>query len=134
LIVQALATTFLFLVSVFLSIGGGRTSVQEAYDIMVSLTILVYFVPYLYAFAAFIKLRRLETTTPLGGMWVIAGCGLSATLVSIGLVFVPPLGTENWLNYEVNVIGQAVLLLAVGMAFFYGAQRRTRSDFGNAND
>jgi amino acid transporter len=124
LIVQAVATTVLFLVSAFLSIGGGQTSVQEAYDIMVNLTILVYFVPYLYVFAAFIKLRRLETATPIGGMWVISGCGLAATLISIGLVFVPPFGTENWLNYEVNVIGQAALLLAIGMTLYYASRRR----------
>src|SRR5262245_51496683 len=128
LIVQALATTVLFLVSVFLSIGGGQTSLQEAYDIMVNLTILVYFVPYLYVFVAFIKLRRLEGTAPIGFMWVIAGCGLAATLISIGLVFVPPFATENWVNYEVNVIGQAALLLAIGMAFFYSAQRRRSHD------
>jgi amino acid transporter len=136
LVAQALATTALFLVSVFLSIGGGQTSVQEAYDIMVNLTILVYFVPYLYVFGAFIKLRRLdgadaisddEVRIPGGGagMWAIAGCGLSATLISIGLVFVPPPGTENWLNYEVNVIGQATLILAIGMAFYYSARRNT---------
>jgi amino acid transporter len=157
LVVQALATTALFLVSVFLSIGGGQTSIQEAYDIMVNLTILVYFVPYLYLFASFIKLRRTETTNRLnherdqpregktarqinlesdqprdgvtttrinGGMWLVAACGLSATLISIGLVLVPPVGTENRLNYEVNVIGQAALLLAIGMAFYYSAKRR----------
>ena len=60
LIVQAAAATLLFLASVFVSLGGGRTSVQEAYDIMVNLTILVYFVPYLYLFAAWISLRRRE--------------------------------------------------------------------------
>lgn len=135
LVAQALATTALFLVSVFLSIGGGQTSVQEAYDIMVNLTILVYFVPYLYVFGAFIKLRRLDRADAISdddvripgggaGMWAIAGCGLSATLISIALVFIPPPGTENWMNYEVNVIGQATLILALGMAFYYVSGRR----------
>ena len=35
----------LFLASVFISVGGGQTTVQEAYDIMVNLTILLYFLP-----------------------------------------------------------------------------------------
>ena len=60
LIVQGLAATVLFLASVFVSLGGGQTTVQESYDIMVNLTILVYFVPYLYLFAAWIALRRSE--------------------------------------------------------------------------
>jgi amino acid transporter len=136
LIVQAIATTALFLVSVFLSVGGGRTSVQEAYDIMVNLTILIYFLPYLYLFAAFIRLRSMDAgmptdentvTLPGGtpGAWLIAGCGISATVVAMALVFVPPPGTENVLNYEVNLIGQTAILIGVGMFFYWSARRRS---------
>ena len=135
LIVQAIATSVLFLASVFLSIGGGKTTIQEAYDIMVNLTILIYFLPYLYLFAAFLRLRSVDAdmttdantiTLPGGsaGAWVIAGCGLSATLVAMGLVFVPPTGTENVVNYEVNLIGQAAILIAIGMAFYVIARRK----------
>lgn len=136
LIVQAVATSALFLVSVFLSVGGGETTIQEAYDIMVNLTILVYFLPYLYLFAAFVRLRSMDRDMPVdentvtlpGGMtgaWLIAGCGLLATGVAMALVFVPPAGTENVLNYEVNLIGQAAALIAVGMFFYWSARRRS---------
>jgi glutamate:GABA antiporter len=135
LIVQAIATTVLFLASVFVSIGGGQTTIQEAYDIMVNLTILIYFLPYLYLFAAFIRLRSIDRTMPADentvmlpggslGAWLIAGCGLFATLIAMGLVFVPPTGTENVLNYEVNLIGQAALLIGVGLALYVAARRR----------
>jgi glutamate:GABA antiporter len=135
LIVQAIATTVLFLASVFVSIGGGKTTIQEAYDIMVNLTILVYFLPYLYLFAAFIRLRTIDKSMPQDdntivlpggalGAWVIAGCGLLATLISMGLVFVPPAGTQNVVNYEANLIGQAVVLIAIGMALYLTAKRQ----------
>jgi amino acid transporter len=134
LIVQGLAATLLFLASVFISIGGGATTVQESYDIMVNLTILVYFVPYLYLFAAWIRLRRSEQaaadrdviTLPggLAGVWGIAGCGFLATLIAIALVFIPPPDTENILNYEANLVGQSVLLFAVGFAFYAYARLR----------
>lgn len=135
LIVQAIATTALFLVSVFLSIGGGQTSIQEAYDIMVNLTILIYFLPYLYLFAAFIRLRSMDVSMtadastivlPGGtlGAWLIAGCGLLATLIAMGLVFVPPAGTTNVMNYEANLIGQAAVLIGVGMALYFVARRK----------
>ncbi len=135
LIVQAMATTALFLVSVFLSVGGGQTTIQEAYDIMVNLTILIYFLPYLYLFAAFIRLRRMDRLMPRDentivlpggriGAWATAGCGMLATLIAMGLVFVPPTGTENVLNYEVNLIGQAALLIGVGMGLYFAARRR----------
>ena len=136
LIVQAIATSILFLASVFVSIGGGTTTIQEAYDIMVNLTILIYFLPYLYLFASFIRLRSMDRAMPADenaivlpggflGAWLIAGCGLLATLIAMGLVFVPPTGTENVLNYEANLIGQAAVLLAIGMAFYFAARRRT---------
>ena len=114
----------------FLSVGGGRTTIQEAYDIMVNLTILIYFLPYLYLFASFIRLRSMDRSMPADdntivlpggslGAWAIAGCGLIATVIAMGLVFVPPTGTENVLNYEVNLIGQAAMLIAIGMGLYF---------------
>ena len=102
---------------------------------MVNLTILIYFLPYLYLFASFIRLRSLDKTMPGDentivlpggsfGAWLIAGCGLVATLIAMGLVFVPPTGTENVLNYEANLVGQAALLIAIGMAFYITARRK----------
>jgi amino acid transporter len=136
LIAQGIATTVLFLVSVFLSVGGGRTTIQEAYDIMVNLTILVYFIPYAYLFAAFIRLRTLDRDLPRdehtiilpGGRaaaWLVAGCGMAATVIAMGLLFIPPPGTENVLNYEVNLIGQTAALILVGMLFYWAASRRS---------
>jgi glutamate:GABA antiporter len=137
LIVQGLAATLLFLLSVFLSVGGGETTVQESYDIMVNLTILVYFVPYLYLFAAWVRLRRTESPSAIeeegrgitlpGGVatvLLVAGCGFAATMIAIALVFVPPPDTENVLNYEANLIGQSLLLFVVGFAFYAAARRR----------
>jgi amino acid transporter len=135
LIVQAIAATVLFLASVFLSIGGSETTIQEAYDIMVNLTILIYFLPYLYLFGAFLRLRSLDASLPAdennitlpggaAGAWLIAGCGMLATLIAMGLVFIPPTGTENVLNYEANLIGQAAMLIAIGMAFYFTARRK----------
>jgi amino acid transporter len=141
LIVQGLAATVLFLASVFVSLGGGQTTVQESYDIMINLTILVYFVPYLYLFAAWIVLRRSDFATNGGGdavtmpggaagVWLAASCGFFATLIAIGLVFVPPPDTENVLNYEVNLAGQSLLLFVIGFGFYAVARRRARSARG----
>lgn len=121
LIVQGLAASVLFLASVFVSLGGGETTIQEAYDIMVNLTILIYFVPYLYLFAVYVRLRE-APATPVA--WLIAGCGFVATLISIALLFVPPAGTENVLNYEANLSGQSLLLLVIGLGFYLVSGRR----------
>lgn len=139
LIVQGIAASLLFLASVLVSLGGEQTTVQESYDILVNLTILVYFVPYLYLFAAWIRLRQAESAAArpgeaidifrgLGGVWLTAACGFLATLIAIGLVFVPPPDTESVLNYEANLAGQSLLLFLIGFGFYAVArQRRARA-------
>jgi glutamate:GABA antiporter len=118
LLVQGLVATFVFLVSVFLTVTGGQTTIQEAYDILVNLTILIYFIPYLYLFVAFVRLMR----PGIGGV-AAATAGFLATFVSLALVFVPPAGTANVLNYEANLIGQALIIMAIGALLFWRAQR-----------
>jgi amino acid transporter len=137
LIVQGLAASVLFLASVFISIGGEQTSIQESYDILVNLTILIYFVPYLYLFAAWIRLRGAESsiseeqvmtmTRGMGSVWLVAGCGFSATFIAIALVFVPPPGTESVFNYQANLVGQAMALFAIGAVFYVAARRQRPS-------
>jgi glutamate:GABA antiporter len=119
LLVQGLVATVVFLVSVFLTVTGGQTTIQEAYDILVNLTILIYFIPYLYLFVAF---TRLAEPGPVAT--VAAGAGFVATLVSLALLFVPPAGTENVLNYEVNIVGQALVIIAIGAVLFWRAHRQ----------
>jgi len=101
----------------------------------VNLTILIYFLPYLYLFASFLRLRSIDRDMPVDentvtlpggivGAWLIAGCGLLSTSIAMALVFIPPSGTENALNYEVNLIGQAALLIGIGMIFYWAARRK----------
>ena len=118
LIVQSAAASAIFLASVFFSVAGRATSIQEAYDILVNLTILIYFVPYLYLFAAQV---RLLPETP---RWA-AVVGFVATAISLALTFVPPPGA-NALTYEVNLIAQAAIMLGIGVAL-YAYSRRTAS-------
>ena len=115
LIVQSLAASALFLGSVFFTVAGRSTSIQEAYDILVNLTILIYFLPYLYLFAA--QLRLLPDTPKWAAL-----LGFAATAISLGLTFVPPPGA-NALTYEVNLLGQAAVMLGLGLALYVYSRR-----------
>jgi amino acid transporter len=117
LIVQSLAASAIFLGSVFFSVAGRTTSIQEAYDILVNLTILIYFLPYLYLFAA--QLRLL----PEAPRWA-AIVGLIATAISLALTFVPPPGA-NALTYEVNLIAQAAVMLGLGVGLYAYSRRKS---------
>jgi amino acid transporter len=134
ILVQGVVATVIFLASVFVSLTGGTTSIQEAYDILVNLTILVYFVPYLYLFPTLVRLRAMAGPTDdaavmrvpggTGGLWVLSIAGFLATAISVALVFVPPPDTANVLNYEANLIGQAALVLAAGFGLYWWSQHR----------
>ena len=80
-----------------------------------NLTILVYFVPYLYLFAAQI---RLLPDTP---RWAPL-LGFAATAISLALTFVPPPGS-NALTYELNLVVQAAVVLGIGVGFYRWSRR-----------
>jgi amino acid transporter len=116
LIVQAGASSLIFLASVFVTVAGRSTSIQEAYDILVNLTILIYFVPYLYLFAAQVRLLP-ESPKPIAWM------GFGATAASLALTFLPPPGA-NTLTFEANLIVQAAIMLGVGFVFYIWSRRQ----------
>jgi len=136
IVVQGVVATAIFLASVFVSVTGGSTTIQEAYDILVNLTILVYFVPYLYLFPTLVRLRRVAGASdgqgvmrvPGGaaGLWAVVTAGFIATATSVALVFVPPPDTVNVVNYEVNLIGQSAIVIGVGVALYWWSTRRPR--------
>ena len=95
-----------------------------------NLTILIYFVPYLYLFAAYVRLRRAagppragEIGRPGGraGLWLVGATGFFATAVSLALTFVPPPGS-NVMTYELNLLLQAAVILGVGIVFYRRAR------------
>ena len=50
LIVQGVFASLALLLSLFLNVENKNTTVEEAYDVLVNLTIFIYFVPYVYLF------------------------------------------------------------------------------------
>ena len=131
LIVQSLAASVIFLASLFISVSGRTTSVQDAYDILVNLTILIYFVPYLYLFAALVRLRRLSAAGSgqfripggMAGVSTVAAVGFGATTIAIALTFVPPPGVHV-ATYESNLVVQAAVMLGLGAVLYRLSRRR----------
>jgi glutamate:GABA antiporter len=124
LIVQAAVASGILLVSLFLHLGSGQTTLQEGYDVLVNLTILTYFVPYLYLFVAFVRLNR-QAATP-ARTWLVGLTGLASTSISIVLLFIPPAGTSSALTFEVSLVGQAAALVGAGLILRRFAQGTTR--------
>ena len=110
LIVQCVFASLTLLVSLFLNLDNKSTTVEEAYDVLVNLSILIYFVPYVYLF-----LSPLVLVGAARRWRVVAAAGTLTTLASIVLLFIPPTGTNSVFTFETNMVLQSGAVFAAGL-------------------
>jgi amino acid transporter len=116
---------------IFIFLGQAGTSVKGAYDVMVSMGVLTYFIPYLYLFAAMIKLQR-EPAGPdvirvPGGKTVallVAFVGLATTSLTIVLSMIPQPDEPNKPLAVLKVVGLTGVLVALGIGIYVVGKRR----------
>ena len=107
------------------------SSVEGAYDLLVSMSIITYFIPFVFLFLAMIRLQR--EPAPPGVMRVPGGkpvaitlacVGLLTTLLTIVLSVIPANDEPHKALAVAKVLGSTVLLVGGGIAVFYGAKWR----------
>ncbi len=106
--------------------------VPVVYLVLVNITLIVYFLPYLYLFASAVALRYKEGLRP-GiipipggnlGTFLTASVGFGATLISILLAtFFPPEEVKNIFLFEALVIGACLLCVASGAGLYARARK-----------
>ena len=118
---------------VFVFLGQAGTSVHGAYDALVSMGIIAYFIPFLFMFAAMIVLQREpagpEVMRVPGGRPVaiaLAAIGFVVTAMSIVLACVPPDEEPNKMLAVVKVVGLSVVLVGVGAVVYCSAAARAK--------
>ena len=126
----ALLTQFVLGV-VFIFLGQAGTSVKGAYDVLVSMGVITYFIPYLYLFAAMIKLQREPAgpdviRVPGGTMMakVVATVGFLTTTLTIALSVIPQPDEPNKPLALFKIVGGCGALLLVGAAIYIVGKRR----------
>lgn len=119
-------------VSSLLILGGlVGSSVQETYEQLALFTTVVYFIPYLYLFAAVIKLGVPGTVTPgvipvpggRPGTIVVGLAGFLTTAIAIVFALVPPDDVLNPAWYETKILVGFILLLGAGWALYRRGRR-----------
>jgi glutamate:GABA antiporter len=126
LVQAAIAALFIFL-------GQAGTTVKGAYDVLVSMSIIGYFIPYLFMFASMIKLQGepagLGVMRVPGGHPVailLASVGFCVTAAAIVLALVPAEDEPNKALAVTKVAGLTALLVLGGAAvYLHGRRRRT---------
>ncbi|HYH45231.1 MAG TPA: APC family permease [Thermoanaerobaculia bacterium] len=115
-------------------LGQAGTTVKGAYEVLVSMGIISYFIPYLFLFAALIKLQREpagpEVVRVPGGRPVallVGGLGFATTTASIVFACIPAADEPHKALAAAKTIGLSLLLAAVGAAVYAAGVRRARS-------
>jgi amino acid transporter len=131
ILVQALISGAILLLSQI-----NETTIS-AYQILVDAATILYFIPFLYMYAAVIKLaERPDRATdqhavliPGGkfGVWVAGALGFLVVLAGIVLSLIPPGETQNKSFFELKLIGGTAVAISLGLILYVrGARQKAR--------
>ena len=108
-------------------VGAG---VQETFQKLLSLAVVLQLVPFVYMFGALIKFAVKESTPEgqysRGTLFVAGVSGLLTTVLGISLVFFPAQQISSLFWYEVWMIGMTLSAIGLAAFFFYiyGSQKK----------
>jgi amino acid transporter len=115
----------------FAFLGQAATSVKGAYDVLVSMSVITYFIPYLFLFASMIHVQAKPVSSNVikvpGGERVsilLAIMGLLTTSITICLSVLPNDDEPNKPLAIIKVVGMTLILLAGGVAVYASGKRR----------
>ena len=121
--------------SIFIFLGQAGTSVKGAYDVLVSMGVITYFIPYLYLFASMFKLQSEPTGVDIirvpGGKpvaYAISVVGFLTTLFTIALSVLPPPDEPNKPLAVFKIVGGCGALLLIGMWLYWSGKRRAATE------
>jgi len=128
--VQAVASAAVLLLSQI------NETTRGAYQVVIDITIILYFIPFLYMFGAAIKLayRKDRAENPhavlvpggKAGVWVLSTLAFLVTLLSIAVSVFPPGDSANRGLFVIKVVGCTVASIALGLVLYLrGARARS---------
>jgi amino acid transporter len=130
LITQGVVATLLMIAAVT------ESTIEEAYIMLLDMAIILYFIPFLYMFAALPALRFKAAGNNAGvslvpggtpGMILCSALGFGATLLSVILAMLPPQGSSNPQMFVLKVGGGCLLFVAAGLIFYYRSVNSARA-------
>jgi glutamate:GABA antiporter len=112
-------------------------NMRGAYQIVVDAATILYFIPFIYMYAAAIKLysrpdrreNRGAVLIPGGRLGVCIAGGMGLLVVGVGIVlsFIPPGDTSSKILFETKLVAGTVLSVMLGLILYYrGAKLRAK--------
>jgi amino acid transporter len=105
-------------------LGQAGATVKGAYDALVAMGVITYFIPYLVLFAAYAQVTR-DVRTPGGrpAIVLLSVLGGATTAIALVLAAVPPVDAPDKALALAKVVGGSAVLAVVGAILF--ARRRS---------
>ncbi len=110
---------------------------RGAYQILIDAAIILYFIPFLYMFAAVIKLahRKDRKENPhavlvpggTAGVWICGGLGFIVVLVGIFVSLVPPGDSLDKLGFELKLVAGTLVSVLIGLALYWRGARAKKT-------
>ncbi len=129
MLIQAVISAVVLLISQINETTAG------AYQLVIDAAIILYFLPFLYMYAAVIKLaykadRRENPKAVLipggkFGVWVMGTLGFAVTALSIVLSMVPPGDVVSKGIFELKLVGTTTLAILIGFVLHWWAGRNS---------
>jgi amino acid transporter len=111
---------------------------RGAYQFLIDAAIILYFIPFLYMFAAIIKLarRRDRKENPhavlvpggIAGVWICGGLGFLVVLIGIFVSLVPPGDSMNKLGFELKLVGGTAASILLGLILYWRGARAKQAE------
>jgi amino acid transporter len=111
---------------------------RGAYQILIDAAIILYFIPFLYMFAAVIKLahRKDRNENPhailvpggIPGAWICGGLGFVVVLVGIIVSIFPPGDVASKLMFDIKLIGGTTASILLGLFLYWRGARSKRAE------
>lgn len=101
------------LTSLFILISVSGSTIREAYLFLLDAEIILYFIPYLYMFAAGWKLGK-----DARGYRLAAGIGGITTTLAMIFALIPPEGV-SFLTHELKILSVTIGFVGIGVVFFF---------------
>jgi amino acid transporter len=130
ILVQAVVSGAILLISQI------NETTRGAYQILIDAAIILYFIPFLYMFAAVIKLAHRKDRKEnahailvpggLPGVWISGGLGFFVVLIGIFVSLVPPGDSANKVGFELKLVIGTVASILLGLILYWRGARSKR--------
>jgi amino acid transporter len=118
---------------VILLVSQLNDTTRGAYQFLIDAAIILYFIPFLYMFAAVIKLARRKDRTEnphavlvpggMAGIWICGGLGFAVVLMGILVSLVPPGDSSNKLGFELKLVAGTLASILIGLFLYWRGVR-----------